>query len=506
MKFRHLILIPVILSLTFLAACASDEEEPATEENVNHQEDSGGNDGSSGNSGSSEESGNNGGGQSDGDASDSQGDGTDSGTETSDNDTTPGEQNDDGDQTYNECTPKAVEKCHYQGKDGTEGVGPCKAGSRTCQNNGKWGSCSGEVIPVPESGNLLCSDGIDNDCNGVVDDGTDFDQDGHGACSDCCETIDDCPNPAEAWDETKDVCEYGNPGDHKCDSNLNPDSHDPSDYAKAIGVCKTTTEDSDEWGLISARIVAPSGKESGKVHDGSHGLLSGLGKVISPKGKYMLALTTGQVANPFSAEGRYNGGTSSEPPKDWFNFHDEKFPSAPACSNGKESEEYQVNDAVMCEMKIKVPADAKSFSMKIYFLTKEYPLWLCQQYNDFFIALLDSEYKSSDSTLKNPDDKNLAMDKDGNPVGVNLAPAGLFTQCENNEQVSSCKGTEELKGTGFESNGGTGWLTTRGNVVGGEIITLRLAIWDLYDHVWDSLVLIDNFRWDTNEYTPGTSL
>ena len=157
--------------------------------------------------------------------------------------------------------------------------------------------------------------------------------------------------------------------------------------------------------------------------------------------------------------------------------------------------------------------DFAVFGVFILILTEEYPTWICSRYNDFFLALLDSTYKSSDPTLQNPADKNLAMDSNGNPVGINLAPDGLFTQCKNvngnngenyHVEVTSCTGTDELKGTGFESHGGTGWLTTRGNVVGGEVITVRLAIWDLNDAQYDSLVLIDNFKWDAAEDKPGT--
>ena len=74
----------------------------------------------------------------------------------------------------------------------------------------------------------------------------------------------------------------------------------------------------------------------------------------------------------------------------------------------------------------------------------------------------------------------------------------------------------QLPGTGFDvpasfscdatqtSGGGTGWLTTSGNVVGGEIITLRFAIWDTSDPVFDSTVLIDDFEWSVDAATPGT--
>ena len=296
---------------------------------------------------------------------------------------------------------------------------------------------------------------------------------------------------------------------YQCDSQsqIIENSTSPSDYAKAIGICQTTTEDSGVWGLISAKITAPSGNAD-NVHAGSNGLLSALGNIIKPKaGSYMLALTSSSLGNPI-ANTNYDGGTTSSAPQDWVTANGEGFPSAPSCGDGSSGTSGGVHDAVMLEMRIRTPENAKSFSFNIYFLTAEYPSYICSKFNDFFIALLDSSYTSSDTDLQNPLDQNLAMDALGNPVSVNLAPAGLFTQCVNVEDkgVTSCTGTEELQGTGFESNGGTGWLTTRGNVVGGEVITLRLAIWDLSDHLSDSLVLIDNFRWDVSEHKPGTGL
>lgn len=49
-----------------------------------------------------------------------------------------------------ECDPSATQHC-YSGPVGTEGVGPCKAGTQTCDAAGFWGACEGEVLPSPEN-------------------------------------------------------------------------------------------------------------------------------------------------------------------------------------------------------------------------------------------------------------------------------------------------------------------------------------------------------------------
>ena len=63
-------------------------------------------------------------------------------------------------------TPAGPQSC-YTGPAGTEGVGTCQPGTQSCSNN-SWGACVGEVTPQTE----IC-DGLDNDCDGVVDDGFD---------------------------------------------------------------------------------------------------------------------------------------------------------------------------------------------------------------------------------------------------------------------------------------------------------------------------------------------
>lgn len=60
------------------------------------------------------------------------------------------------------CTPGEVEAC-YGGPRGTADVGLCAAGERTCDAEGSWGACAGEVLPATED----CGSLGDEDCDGV---------------------------------------------------------------------------------------------------------------------------------------------------------------------------------------------------------------------------------------------------------------------------------------------------------------------------------------------------
>ena len=62
------------------------------------------------------------------------------------------------------CKAGQAREC-YTGREETIGVGPCVTGMQTCTAAGQWGNCIGQVIPVGET----CGDGVDNNCNGTVD-------------------------------------------------------------------------------------------------------------------------------------------------------------------------------------------------------------------------------------------------------------------------------------------------------------------------------------------------
>ena len=146
-----------------------------------------------------------------------------------------------------------------------------------------------------------------------------------------------------------------------------------------------------------------------------------------------------------------------------------------------------------------------------------------------FVALIESQ-----SPL-NPADGNVAIYDDGQaqyPIGVNLArDSGLFRQCAPNSSFgcqgsggtlvsSSCEGLDQLIGTPYGANdpgcggghtysgGATDWLTMTGNVVPGEVFTIKLFVFDAGENgsgLADALVLLDNWRWNLEASAPGVN-
>jgi hypothetical protein len=61
------------------------------------------------------------------------------------------------------CEPMTTEAC-YGGPAGTQGVGACVGGTRTCSAEGTFGPCVGEVVPSPED----CATPMDEDCDSMA--------------------------------------------------------------------------------------------------------------------------------------------------------------------------------------------------------------------------------------------------------------------------------------------------------------------------------------------------
>lgn len=438
------------------------------------------------------------------------------------------------------CTPGDTRPC-YSGPDGTAGVGACQAGVNVCTVSGagepRWDLwCDGEVVPGAED----CANGIDDDCDGVVDD-SDRDGDGFGACSgDCCDqdggicTQAELVNPGAfevVGNELDDDCDgQVDEAPQTCDLGLPSDTSNAFHYARALELCQTTEESPADpadrtWGVISASLRQADGTSAPLPVQ--HALRPGFGALIDPeRGDRMVVLSSGHAADVDDVDPPYhpfeNGidlGTTSAVPPVWLAANGGDFPNPAGCQPPWST---MANDSVMLTLRVRAPTNASSFSVMMFFFSAEYPEWVCSSFNDFFVALVDS-------TADNPADGNIAIyDDDGTawPVGVNLAMVadGLFTQCQNGEigcagelngNYTGCVGEALLEGTGFDTvgsgcgpgpeGGGTGWLRMSGNVTPGEVFEIRFAIWDTSGHIYDSLVLLDDWEWSLEAAEPGVA-
>jgi hypothetical protein len=119
-----------------------------------------------------------------------------------------------------ECAAGTTQAC-FRGPAGARGLGICRDGAQTCEDHfefASWGACEGDMMPGDET----CGDGLDNDCDGRVDDGC-----GDPGC--------DAPEFADERD-----CDDG--VDEDCDGLT--DCDDP-DCAGECGECAASEVDCD---------------------------------------------------------------------------------------------------------------------------------------------------------------------------------------------------------------------------------------------------------------------
>ena len=200
--------------------------------------------------------------------------------------------------TSESCNPGDSRSC-YDGQAGTSGVGPCKGGNQTCNSDGTWGTCEGEVVPVAEA----CGDGVDSNCNSMVDEDVDADGDGFTTCGgDCCDSA-ECSNPAQVNPGAFDVPGDGVENDCDgmiddaptvCDQSVAGQSTVGLDYAKAMDLCQTTTLAGKTWGVIDAKFSLTTGAGTPKA--AQHAILTKYGSAVVPHAGESLALFSTGVA------------------------------------------------------------------------------------------------------------------------------------------------------------------------------------------------------------------
>jgi hypothetical protein len=375
-------------------------------------------------------------------------------------------------------------------------------------------------------------------------DGTDHDGDGFSFAQGDCNDCDPNTNPG-AFDVPKDGVDEdcdGKIDDEPmgCDANVALDSADALDGARAIDLCRTTsataTGKARTWGVISAAFVAPDGTDqcttaapftlSGFTGNGSnsggtvesctldpdfalgYGNLSKLGVVKPREGAHMLGLSSGTARDP--TDPGYSDVSGFD--KQFTVNAAPGFPAAaPACPGVVTG---QPHDGAALSVTIRVPTNARSFSLSENFFSYEFPNYVCSTYNDTFVVEMTPAPSGAAAAIGG----NIAFDQAGNPICVNNSLLQVCDPQSAGGKTFGCPlGPSQLQGTGFgaDTTGGsdhaaTGWLTTTVNIdasLRGEDITLLFAVWDSGDGILDSTALVDGFSWSTaaGKATPVTA-
>lgn len=294
--------------------------------------------------------------------------------------------------------------------------------------------------------------------------------------------------------------------DAPCDGGLAFDEDDPREAARSIGLCKemSLTDDTD-WGVISATWTMVNGSPvPSEIEDEyalGHGILDisfGRNSLEPLEGDRFLMLSTGAARDPG------DNGYAPVLDKGYLGAAPEGYPQEATQCGGVITG--QPHDDIALEVTMKAPPLAEGLAFDFIFYTREWPVYICTPFNDFFVALL-SPRRAGQTT------DNISFDNLGNSISVNAAfldvcdcpgSGDCIVPPANPSYVYECQeGDLSLQDTGFDSDpmfpdwshGATQWLTTVAPVAPDETVTLRFAAWDSSDGLFDSSILIDNFRW-----------
>ena len=317
-------------------------------------------------------------------------------------------------------------------------------------------------------------------------DATDHDGDGYsfadGDCNDCDPKIH--PEAEEILGNTVDedcsgkVDDPPPPVPKECDDNLLLTSSDPFDAAKAMGLCKTVEAGKPGWGVISAKYMRPDGTPLTDAT--SYGILPAFGANTPHEGKRMFAISSGTARAP--------SDPGYQPPSGHAKGYSHPSPAGfpkPLTKCPGVVVDATAHDGASLELKIRVPANAKSMTFLTNHFTYEYSTYVCSRYTDYFIVTMSPPPAGST-------DGNLVFDEEGAPIGVNSTMLGACTPGTHKGISFTCPlGTSSLVGTGFDDHAATGWLLTKTPVTPGSEITLTFSIWDSGDGVLDATALID---------------
>ncbi len=360
----------------------------------------------------------------------------------------------------------------------------------------KFGDCDDNNPNLSPGAAEVCDD-IDNDCDGIQDEGCD--EDGDGWCNIHVPVIGFptiCPfGPGDCYDGSEAV----NPGmledpsdgaDNNCDGQVDEaiqcpgqcTGHSIDAYLCALEMCFGPA-------IISANFSSPTGDNVNSAWEAVSHFGNG-GNDLAPYGgnSYGL-LATGPATGTSHSSDLGGGGGAADP---------------------YSNDGYTTHDNVEFKVVMKAPTNALGFSIDYIFFSEEYEEYIGTSFNDKFYIILkapqttNNQNKVINTTSCSNPNSYYDFIEDGDKkcyIAINTA----FSEPCSNPKTN-------ISGTGYECGppdsahgSSTGWLVTSHEIQGGEQFELTFHIHDTSDGIFDSEVILDNFHWLSQPFTPGTA-
>jgi hypothetical protein len=360
--------------------------------------------------------------------------------------------------------------------------------------------------------------GLDDDCDGVTDEtpwqAIDRDSDGYSPLDGDCDDYSEFVNPS-AIEDLGDGS--GDGVDNDCDGSIDEDD---SCTCAATGtgipalVCAMDICIDDWLGLFytSGSLSSPNGVTLSKMTNTATAAVDRFGSTsnaLAPmKGSSYALLSSGNASQTSGARGTLLGATEWTDP--WDTAH-------------------HTHDVVEIVVNLKAPSNALGFSFDYVFFSAEYDDYIGTAYNDKFYAIMNGS--STGNVDKIINFTNCRDQSSGGYVdfvdtgACSTHPYGHCCYIAINNSYSECcwyggctggVSDFDITGTGFECAASSGtdssakgssteWLRTTASVSPGETFSLRFHIHDTQDQVFDSEVILDDFKWYTQPVEPGTS-